>query len=193
MIRKYSLATVLVAAIALPAVAEDRKMIDPSGSTGPTETMTDQVPQMKRDAEAIKEAGPDPTKPLPSSKAMGEAVPSMRPGDAVSGQPASQSSPNAAAQTTPARGDSTTLTTQDALLLIDKPIFSSDGKKLGEVVSFQRDSSDKVIGMHADIGGFLGLGQNRVSLTPAQFKVQSDRIVLELTAEQAKDLPKVQK
>ena len=66
MIRKFSLATVLVAAIALPAVAEDKKMIDPSGSTGPTDTMTDQVPQMKRDAEAIKKAGP--AEPLPSRR-----------------------------------------------------------------------------------------------------------------------------
>jgi hypothetical protein len=192
MIRKFSLATVLVAAIALPAVAEERKMIDPSGSAGPTGTMTDQVPQMKRDAEAINEAGPDSAKPLPSSKAVGEAVPSMRPGDAVSGQSDTKSSPDAAAETTPARSDSTTLSTQDALLLIDKPVYSSDGKKLGEVVAFQRDTSDKVTGMHADVGGFLGLGQHRVNLTPAQFKVQGDRIVLELTAEQAKALPKIQ-
>ena len=157
MIRKISLATVLVAAIALPAVAQDKKMIDPSGSTGPTETMTDQVPSMKNDAGAT-----------------------------------GQSSPNAATETTPARSDSTTLSTQDALLLIDKPVYSSDGKKLGEVVAFQRDTNDKVTGMHADVGGFLGLGQHRVNLTPSQFKVQGDRIVLELTAEQVKALPKVQ-
>jgi hypothetical protein len=192
MIRKFSLATALAAAIALPALAEDKKTIDPGGSTGPTDTMTDQVPQMKRDAEAIKEAGPDSTKPLPSTKAVGEAVPSMRPGDAASGQSDSKSSPNAAEATPTQQSASTTLTTQEALLLIDKPIYSSDGKKIGEVVAFQRDSSNKVIGMHADVGGFLGLGETRVSLTPAQFKVQGDRIVLEMTAEQAKDLPKVQ-
>ena len=165
MIRKFSLATVLVAAIAIPAVAEEKKMIDPSGSTGPTETMTNQVPQMKEDAGAT-------------------------------GQPATQgspkASPNATAPTTPAGSDSTSLSTQDALLLIDKPVYSSDGIKLGEVVAFQRDSSDKVTGMHADVGGFLGLGQHRINLTPAQFKVQSDRILLELTAEQAKALPKIQ-
>jgi hypothetical protein len=46
--------------------------------------------------------------------------------------------------------------------------------------------------MHADVGGILGLGQHRINLTSAQFKVQSDRIVLELTAEQAKALPKIQ-
>jgi hypothetical protein len=47
--------------------------------------------------------------------------------------------------------------------------------------------------MQADIGGFLGLGETRVRLTPAQFKLQGDRAVLDLTAAQAKDLPKVQK
>lgn len=161
MIRKFSLATVLVAAIALPVVAQEKKMIDPSGSTGPTETMTNQVPQMKQDA-------------------------------GTTGQPATQASPNATAPTTSAGSDSTSLSRQDALLLIDKPVYSSDGIKLGEVVAFQRDSSDKVTGMHADVGGFLGLGQHRINLTPAQFKVQSDRIVLELTAEQAKALPKIQ-
>jgi hypothetical protein len=47
--------------------------------------------------------------------------------------------------------------------------------------------------MHADIGGFLGLGETRINLTPAQFKLQSDRVVLSLTAEQAKELPAVKK
>jgi hypothetical protein len=160
MIRQFSLATVLVAAIALPAVAQDKKMIDPSGKTGPTETMSDQVPQMKQGA--------------------------------GSSQPVTEANPNPAAAATSAGSDSTTLSTQDALLLIDKPVYSSDGIEIGEVVAFQRDSSDKVTGMHADVGGFLGLGQHRVNLTPAQFKVQGDRIVLELTSEQAKALPKIQ-
>jgi hypothetical protein len=192
MIRHFSLATAFVAAIALPVLAQDNRIIDPGGSTGPTDTMTDQVPQMKRDAEAIKKAGPDSATPLPSSKAVGEAVPSMLPSDAVSGQADTKSSPNAAAEASPAPGVSTTLTRQETVLLIDKPIFSSDGKKIGEVVEFQHDDNDNVIGMHADVGGFLGLGQTRVNLTPAQFKVQDDRIVLELTAEEVKDLPEVQ-
>lgn len=45
--------------------------------------------------------------------------------------------------------------------------------------------------MHADIGGLLGMGETRVSVTPAQFKLQTDRVVLTLTEEQAKALPKV--
>jgi len=89
---------------------------------------------------------------------------------------------------------SISLTEQEALRWIDKPVYSSDGKKIGEVAAFQRDAAtNKVIGMHADIGGFLGIGQTRVKLTPAQFKLQGDRVVLDLTSAQTNDLPKAQK
>ena len=89
---------------------------------------------------------------------------------------------------------SISLTEQEVLKWLDKPVYSSDGKKIGEVAAFQRDAAtNKVIGMHADIGGFLGLGQTRVKLTPAQFKLQGDRVVLDLTAAQTNDLPKAQK
>lgn len=84
------------------------------------------------------------------------------------------------------------LTEQEGKDWIDKPIYSSDGVKLGEVVVFQRDPGNKVLGMHADIGGFLGYMQSRVNVMPAQFKLQGDRVVLGMTAEQAKLLPKVQ-
>ena len=84
------------------------------------------------------------------------------------------------------------LTEQEGKTWIDKPIYSSDGVKLGEVVVFQRDAGNKVLGMHADIGGFLGYLQTRVNVMPAQFKLQGDRVVLDMTAEQAKSLPKVQ-
>ena len=70
---------------------------------------------------------------------------------------------------------------------------SSDGSKIGSVVAFVRSADNLVNEMHADIGGFLGLGEIRVSLQPAQIRMQSDRVVLEVTAAQAKDLLKVLK
>ena len=85
-----------------------------------------------------------------------------------------------------------TLTEQQAKDWIDKPVYSSDGKKIGEVVLFQRDADNHVIGMHADNGGFLGLGQTRVNVTPLQLTLKGDRVLLDLTAAQAKELPKVQ-
>ena len=195
MIRSLSIATVLAAALALPAVAQDansqieKTQVEPG--TGPTSTMTDEVPQMKRDAQAIEEAGPNPDKPLPSSKAVGDAVPSMRPDDAASGE-ADEKSDTTTAGTSQPQGADMSMTEEEALTWIDKPVFSSDGEQVGEVVALQRDPDNKVTGLHADIGGFLGLGETRVNLMPAQFKLQGDRVELNLTAEQAKALPKVQ-
>jgi PRC-barrel domain protein len=83
------------------------------------------------------------------------------------------------------------LTSQEAEAWIGKPVYSSDGKKLGEVAAFQRAADNKVTEMQADIGGFLGFGEHRIRLMPGQIDLQSDRIVLGLTAAQAKELPKL--
>ena len=85
-----------------------------------------------------------------------------------------------------------TLTDAQAKGWIDKVVYGSDGKKVGEVAAFARDDSGKVTEMHADIGGFLGMGQTRVRVMRSQFKLIDDRAVLSLTAEQAKTLPRVQ-
>jgi len=182
--RTIFLAAGLAAALALPATAEDaNSKVEPA--KGPTSTMTDQVPQMKRDATAIDQAGTD--KLLPAAKAMEEATPSMRPGDALSGQADSRSSANAPL------GDkiaTLSLTDQEGKAWVDKPIYTSDGLNIGEVVNFQRDAANNVVGMHADIGGILGFGQTRVNVTTQQFTLKSDRVLLDMTSEQAKSLPK---
>jgi hypothetical protein len=86
-----------------------------------------------------------------------------------------------------------TLTDEQAKGWIDKLIYSSDDKNIGEVAAFVRDSSGKVTEMHADTGGFLGLGETRVRLLPSQFKLMDDRVVLSISSDEAKTLPKVQK
>lgn len=85
------------------------------------------------------------------------------------------------------------LTEEQAKIWIDKPVYSSDGSKLGEVASISRGSDNVVSEMHADIGGFLGMGETRVRLMPVQLKLRDDRVVLSVTAAEAKDLPVVQK
>jgi hypothetical protein len=92
----------------------------------------------------------------------------------------------------PVASEVITLTDEQAKGWIDKVVYSSDGKNVGEVAAFARDSSGKVTEMHADIGGFLGYGQTRVRVMPTQFQLINDRAVLSITAEQAKTLPKVQ-
>jgi hypothetical protein len=86
-----------------------------------------------------------------------------------------------------------TLTDEQANSWVDKVVYSSDGKNVGEVAAIQRDTSGKVTEMHADIGGFLGLGETRVRLMPNQFKLENDRIILNLDSEQVRALPKIAK
>jgi hypothetical protein len=105
-------------------------------------------------------------------------------------------SPSTTTTTAPAAApmaDGMTLNDQQAKAWIDKAVYSSDDKKLGDVAAFARDGSGKVTEMHADVGGFFGLGETRVRLMPAQFKLMTDRVILSMTADQAKTLPKIAK
>ncbi len=83
------------------------------------------------------------------------------------------------------------LTAEQAKSWVGKPVYSSDGKNVGEIAAFARGADDKVSEMHADIGGFLGIGETRVRVMSAQFKLAGDRVTIGMTAEQAKDLPRV--
>ena len=85
------------------------------------------------------------------------------------------------------------MTEAEAKALIDANVISSDKKNVGEVAAIQRDSSGKVIELHADVGGVLGIGETRVRLMPSQFTVSNKEILLTLTAEQVSALPKIEK
>lgn len=109
-------------------------------------------------------------------------------------QPAPSTAPSAVTpSTTTGTMSAPVLTEEQAKSWINKPVYSSDNSNLGEVAAFAREPSGKVTEMHADIGGFLGLGETRVRVMPAQFKLAGDRIILNMTAEQAKVLPKLPK
>ncbi len=97
------------------------------------------------------------------------------------------------AQTGTEAASAVTLTEDQAKGWVDKAVYSSDGKEIGEVVEFKRGSDSKVTELHADLGGFLGMGETRVKLMPSEFKLQGDRVVLNITEEQAKALPKLEK
>ena len=107
-----------------------------------------------------------------------------------SATPSTQSGTQPAAQDA---ASAVTLTEQQAKEWVDKAVFSSDGKEIGEVYEFKRAADNKVTELHADIGGFLGMGETRVKLSPSEFKLQGDRVVLNITEEQAKALPKLEK
>lgn len=87
----------------------------------------------------------------------------------------------------------TLLTEQEAKAWVGKPVFSSDGKNLGEVAAILRSADNKIAELRAGIGGFLGIGEHEISIPASQFALRGDRIVLDLTAAAAKALPKVVK
>ena len=95
--------------------------------------------------------------------------------------------------TTAAVKDTPMMTDAEAKNWVNKTVYSSDGKNLGEVAAILRDSSGHVTELHADIGGFLGLGETRVKVLPEQFKVSSDRVILNIAGDQAKNLPHLEK
>jgi hypothetical protein len=123
-----------------------------------------------------------------SSAALAQTTP---PSDTPPATPPAATAPSV--QPTPVE-KAPTMTEEQAKALIDATVVSSDNSDLGEVAAIQRDSSGKVTELHADIGGFLGMGETRVRVLPSQFVVTSDnRIQLSLTKEQANDLPRVEK
>jgi hypothetical protein len=105
--------------------------------------------------------------------------------------PKSNTEPPAASTTTTADVAKVTLTEAQAQSWVDKPVYDSDNKQIGEIVAFKRGADNVVTELHADIGGMMGMGETRVKLTPAQFKLQGARVILNLTQDQAKNLPKV--
>jgi len=85
------------------------------------------------------------------------------------------------------------LTEKEAKALIGASVVGSDNENVGEVAAIQRDSSGKVTELHADVGGFLGIGESRVRIMPSQFTVTADnKIKLNMTSEQVKTLPKIE-
>lgn len=85
------------------------------------------------------------------------------------------------------------LTEEQAKTWVGKSVYSSDGKNLGEVAAVARDASGRVTEVHADIGGFLGIGETRVRILPTQFTSTGDRITVSMTGDQAKTLPPIAK
>jgi len=106
--------------------------------------------------------------------------------------PAEKMSPPAASTTTVTK-DGLVLTEAQANAWIKKAVYSSDGKNVGEVTALKRDATGKVAELQAGIGGFIGIGETQVRVMPTQFKLENDRVVLLLTAEQVRALPAIVK
>lgn len=97
------------------------------------------------------------------------------------------------AQSPSAASASMKLTDAEAKAWVDKVVYSSDGKNVGEVANFARDADGKVLELHADVGGFLGLGETRVRILPNEFALKNDRVILSIPSDRVKQLPHLPK
>lgn len=115
------------------------------------------------------------------------AQPSLTP------SPTLPSRDSASAPSRAAPGMGLKLTDAEAGRWMNKAVYSRDDKNLGEVSGFMRAADGTVQELHADIGGFLGIGETRVRILPSQFKLADDRIILNIASEDAKVLPQLTK
>jgi hypothetical protein len=74
----------------------------------------------------------------------------------------------------------------DAKGWVGKPVYSNDGKELRRVTRLDSSAENKATQLYTDIGRTTGAGKHQVILP-----VQSDRIVIDMTATQASKLPKM--
>jgi hypothetical protein len=69
------------------------------------------------------------------------------------------------------------------------PVFSSDGEKIGEVVEVMPGDAGQEQKLIVQSEGFLGIGAKRMEVQGNQYQAAQNRIELQMTAEEAQDLP----
>lgn len=160
--RHVLLAVVLALAAGTVAYAQDpAPKPEPGAAHPPTGRVEQSTPTMK---------APNGQEMHPPTGRVGDVVPPLK----------STDKPSLGAGTT-TEGAAFTASEE----WIGRSVFSSDGKELGKVASFEKDGA-----IFVDLGGFLGLGATRTRI--ASDKIQSvteDRIVLALSEGEAKNLP----
>jgi hypothetical protein len=76
-------------------------------------------------------------------------------------------------------------TTQPGTALVGLPVYSSDGRKLGEVTGASGIGNTPAL--RAEMGTFLGLGPSIVLIDTEVFQKKADRIELTMTAAEVKE------
>ncbi len=133
----------------------------------------------------------DPNAALPPTSRINQATPTMK---APDGQ--SQTAPTGRVGVPamkPADPQSADTGAKPATFVADEQwvgryVYSSDGKDLGKIASIRKSGTSSEI--YFAMGGFLGLGATRKSVTSDQIQdVKNDRVVLRLSEADAQKLP----
>ena len=101
----------------------------------------------------------------------------------------SQTSTYQTTQPTQAQTQTATLQPNEARSLVDKPVYGSDGKKIGEINNVLIGKDGRARAAVIDVGGFLGVGEKKVAVDWKQLNISGDRIVVGMTKDQAKAAP----
>ena len=84
----------------------------------------------------------------------------------------------------------TILSADEANGWIGRPVFSADGKKVGEVIEVKRDPENKVTELSVDTGTDLGMGATQYRVTSEQIQaVRPNGLVLTLKEFEVKSVP----
>ncbi len=105
------------------------------------------------------------------------AVPALAQSDTGVQQPVSPAVPTEPVVEAKPAGPNAGLVTEvadRAEMMIGKPLAAEDGEDVGTVVGVVRDANGKLRAIHADIGGVLGFGAQRISIEPEAVTVTPD-------------------
>ena len=78
---------------------------------------------------------------------------------------------------------------QGLAALRGRPVVSSDGKELGQVVEVNKDPDGKVHSIQIDLGRWLGLGSKVVTINTDKFEHLADQVRLHLRGEEVQAMP----
>ena len=163
--RHLLVTSVAACAVSGLAVAQDLPKADPGAEHPPTATMDKATPDMKAPA-GQQQAAP--------TNRVGNAVPPMKATDPKSTD----------------TGTKTNVFVPDQQW-VGRYVYSSDNKDLGKIAAVKQNGSSSELLF--DMGGFLGIGATRKSVTSDQIQdVKNDRVVLKLSEAEAENLPATQ-
>jgi sporulation protein YlmC with PRC-barrel domain len=101
------------------------------------------------------------------------------------------STPPTALEQPEASGGAAATATAPTTDLMDKHVWSSDGKDLGTISKVNLGANGAVESIHVGVGTFFGLGGKTVKIEAADFSLNNDRVELKMNTDAAKALPEI--
>jgi len=131
---------------------------------------------------------------LAISLGMAPAIAQQSPAEqspAEQGPSGQQAQPPSAAES-PSAAEKAPTTEPSNAAMIGWPVYTFDGKNVGSVTAVNMGSDGKLTSVHADIGGFLGIGARSVKINADKFSTGQDRINLSLSEKELEALPEAE-